>query len=47
MEAITGSGGGRDEIVIGVVNRHLVHGGSPAVKGLDEVEIRDISGMSN
>ena len=47
MEAITGSGGGREEIVIGVVNRHLVRGGSPAVKALEEVEIRDISGMSN
>jgi hypothetical protein len=46
MEAIIGSGG-REEIVIGVVNRHLVSGGSPAVKGLEEVDIRDISGMSN
>jgi hypothetical protein len=30
-----------------VVNRHLVRGGSSAVKGLDEVDILDISGMSN
>ena len=37
----------REEIVIGVVNRHLVRGGSPAVTSLDEVDIRDISGMSN
>ena len=45
MEATIGNG--REEIVIGVVNRHLVRGGSPAVKGLDEVDILDISGMSN